>query len=107
MGGRFRANRIAIFRGYARCLGRDFARVSSALKVLMVQASVDRSALARLMVKQRLLFNYTMMSLEVKLALHTFGWSAPTVDVRNLVSVLDAMRTQLRALAVAGEPSLA
>lgn len=107
MGRRFRANRIAIFRGYARCLGRDFARVSGALKMLMVHASVDRSALAGLLLKQRLMFSYTMFSLEVKLALHGFGWSAPTVDVRNLVGALDAMRSQLRALTAVAEPTLA
>jgi len=98
MGRRFRANRIAIFRGYARCLGRDFTRISNALKVVMVHAAVDRSALAGLLLKQRLLFSYNLMSIEVKLTLHAFGWSAPTVDVANLVGALDAMRAQLRAL---------
>jgi hypothetical protein len=107
MGRRFRANRIAIFRGYARCLGRDFARVSNALKMLMVHAPVDRSSLAGLLLRQRLMFSYTMFWLEVKLALHSFGWSAPTVDVRNLVGALDAMRSQLQALAAVAEPSLA
>lgn len=107
MGRRFRANRIAIFRGYVRCLGRDFTRVSGALKMLMVHASVDRSALAGLLLRQRLIFSYTMLSLEVKLALHSFGWSAPTVDVRNLVGTLDTMRSQLRALAAVAQPTLA
>jgi hypothetical protein len=107
MGSRFRAHRVAIFRGYARCLGRDFGRVSGALKVLMVHASVDRSPLAGLLLKQRLLFSYTMMSLEVKLALHSFGWTAPIVDVRNLVGALDAMRAQVRALSAIAQPNLA
>jgi len=107
MGRRFRANRIAVFRGYARCLGKDFSRVSGALKALMIHASVDRSALAGLLLKQRMLFSYTMMSLEVKLALHSFGFSAPAVDVRELVGALDAMCAQLRALAVVAEPSVA
>jgi|SRR5579862_6860887 len=107
MGRRFRSNRVAIFRGYARCLSRDFSRVSSALKVVMVHASVDRSALAGLLFKQRFLFSYTMFSLEVKLTLHSFGWSAPTVDVRNLVDALDAMCAQLRALSAVAQPTLA
>jgi len=107
MGRRLRANRIAIFRGYARCLGKDFARVSGALKTFMVHASVDRSALAGLLLKQRLLFNYSMMSLQFKLALHSLGWSAPTVDVRELIGAMDAMCAQLRALAVVAEPSVA
>ena len=43
---RFVPARVDIFRGYARCLGRDFTTVSNALKMLMVHASGDRSALA-------------------------------------------------------------
>ena len=107
MGRRFRANRIAAFRGYARCLGKDFSRVSSALKAVMIHASTDRSALAGLLLKQKLTFSYAMMTLEVKLALHSIGWSAPTVDVRDLIGTLDAMSAQLRALAVVAEPSVA
>lgn len=107
MGRRLRANRITIFRGYVRCLGKDFARVSGALKAFMVHASVDRSALAGLLLRQRLLFSYTMMSLEVKLTLHRLGWSAPAVDVRDLIGVVDAMCAQLRALSVVAAPSAA
>jgi len=107
MGRRFRANRIAAFRGYARCLGKDFSRVSNALKTLMIHASADRSALAGLLLKQRLTFSYAMMLLEVKLTLHSFGLSAPTVDVSELVGALDAMRAQLRALSLAAAPSIA
>jgi hypothetical protein len=104
---RLRASRVEIFRGYMRCLGRDFSRVSSALKVLMVHGSVDRSALAGLLLKQRLLFNVRMMSLEARLVLHGFGLGVPTVDVQSLVDALDAMRTQLQALAAAAQPSAA
>jgi hypothetical protein len=102
---RLRANRIHIFRGYARCLGRDFSRVSRALKMLMVHASVDRSELAGLLLKQRMLFSVNMISLEMRLTLHSFGWSAPNIDVRALVDALDAMRTQLRVLAATAQPS--
>ena len=104
---RLRASRVEIFRGYMRCLGRDFFRVSSALKVLMVHGSVDRSALAGLLLKQRLLFNVRMMSLEARLVLHGFGLGVPTVDVQGLVDALDALRTQLQALAAAAQPSAA
>src|SRR5207245_9760615 len=97
---RFRASRLGIFRGYARCLGRDFTRVSNALKMLMIHAPVDRSALVGLLVKQRLMFSVGMVSLQVRLVLHGFGWSAPQADIRNLVGTLDAMRSQLRVLAL-------
>lgn len=102
---RFRAARLGIFRGYARGLGRDFTKVSNALKMLMIHAPVDRSALAGMLLKQRLMFSVAMMSLEFRLVLHGFGWSAPQVDVRNLVEALDAMRTQLRTLALTVQPA--
>jgi len=102
---RFRTGRLGIFRGYARCLGRDFTRVSDALKMLMIHAPVDRSALAGLLLKQRLLFSFSMMSLQMRLVLHGFGWSAPQADIRNLVETLDALRTQLRTVALTLQPS--
>jgi len=107
MGRKFRANRIAAFRGYVRCLNKDFFRVSHALKTLMIHASVDRSALAGLLLKQRLTFTYAMAALEVKLTLHSFGWSAPAIDVQELTAALDAMRAQLRALTAIAQPSAA
>jgi hypothetical protein len=102
---RLRANRVGIFRGYARCLGRDFTRVSNALKMLMVHAPVDRSALVGLLLKQRLLFSANMISLEFRLVLHTFGWTTPTIDVRNLVEALDALGAQLRVVAASAQLS--
>lgn len=105
MARKVRANRILVFRGYARCLGRDFARVSSALKMLMVHAPADRSSLAGLILKQQLLFTMNMTAIEFRLVLHSFGWSAPNVDVRSLVESLDAMCAQLRALALSVQPA--
>lgn len=102
---RFRASRVGIFRGYARCLGRDFGRVSNALKMLMIHAPVDRSALTGLLLKQRLLFSFGMMCLQFRLVLHGFGWSAPRADVRNLVEALDALLSQLRVVALTMQPS--
>jgi hypothetical protein len=102
---RLRGQRIEIFRGYLRCLARDFSRVSSALKLMMVQSSVDRSALAALLLKQRIVFSVHMMSIEASLVLYSLGLSVPTVDVQRLVDALDAMRVQLQALAAAPQPS--
>jgi hypothetical protein len=102
---RLRGKRIEIFRGYVRCLARDFSRVSSALKLVMVQSSMDRSDLAGLLLKQRILFSVHMMSIEARLVLYSFGVSVPTVDVQRLVDALDALRAQLQVLAVAPQPS--
>lgn len=98
---RLRSRRVEIFRGYIRCLGRDFSRVSSALRLLMVHGSVDRSALAGLLLKQRMQFSLHVMSIESRLVLHSFGVSVPTVDVQSLVESLDTLRAQLQALAAA------
>jgi len=105
MARRLRAKRVELFRGYARCLGRDFTRVSNALKLLMVHATVDKSELAGLLVKQRLLFSMNLMSLEARVMLYNFGVSAPQIDVRGLVEALDAMRMQLQVLATAAQPA--
>jgi hypothetical protein len=105
MARRLRGQRVEIFRSYARCLKRDFMRVSGALRMLMVHAPVDRSSLAGILVKQRLLFGFNMMSVEIRLVLHSFGLTAPKVDVRSLVEALDAMRTQLQVLAATAQPA--
>lgn len=105
IGRRLRARRIQIFRGFVGCLGRDFSRVSSALKLVMVQGSVDCSALAGLLLKQRLLFSLHMMTIEARLVLHSFGLGAPAVDVQSLVNGLDTLRTQLQVLAAAAQPA--
>ena len=104
---RLRSGRVTIFRGYSRCMGRDFTRVSKAIKILMVHAPADRSTLAAVLIRQRMLFNLNMMLVEYRLVLHTFGLRAPSVEVRNLVESLDAMCAQLRALSVAVQPSAA
>jgi hypothetical protein len=104
---RFRAGRVSIFKGYARCLRHDFGRISNALKALMIHAPTDRSGLAGLILKQRFIFNMNMLSLQFRLALHSRGLSTPKVDVRELLGALDTMRAQLRALAATAQPSLA
>jgi hypothetical protein len=71
----------------------------------MVQSSMDRSDLAGLLLKQRILFSVHMMSIEARLVLYSFGVSVPTVDVQRLVDALDALRAQLQVLAVAPQPS--
>jgi hypothetical protein len=104
---RLRTSRVTIFRGYSKCLGRDFSRVSNAIKLLMVHAAADRSALAGVLIKQRLRFSATMLTVECRLFLHAYGFRAPNVEVRDLIESLDAMRMQLRTLSVAIQPAAA
>ena len=59
-------------------------------------APQDRPELARNILKQRMLFSYALWTVEARLALQTVGLG--TVDVRQLVGVMESMREQLRYL---------
>jgi predicted TIM-barrel fold metal-dependent hydrolase len=97
---KLQAERRRVFRHYLRCLRRDFDRLSAAAKVMLVHAAEDRPDLATTLLKQRCLFNYAMLVVQVRLALQTMGLGR--VDVRRLVSSLEQMRDQLRELAPQG-----
>lgn len=100
---KLQAERRRVFRHYLRCLRRDFDRLTTAAKMVLVHASQDRPDLATTLMKQRLVFNYAMLVVECRLALQTLGIG--TVDVRRLVSSLEAMRDQLRQLTQRVQPS--
>lgn len=96
---RLRAERRRVFRQYLACLRRDFNRLETAARILMVSSPADRPDFARALLKQRLWFTYATMSAEIRLLLHSLGLT--TVDVRGLLASLDVMRTQLIDLTVA------
>ncbi len=93
---RLAAERRKIFRRYLRCLRRDFDRLYLATKLLLLHAAQDRPDLAVALFKQRLTFQFALAAVYCRLALQTLGLG--TVDARGLVSALQAMRDQLRAL---------
>jgi hypothetical protein len=92
---KLQAERRKVFRQYLRCLRRDFSRLSSAARFLMVHASEDRPDLASSLLKQRAVFTYAMLAIQCRLVLQPVGIR---VDVRPLVQSLDLMRDQLRLL---------
>jgi hypothetical protein len=94
--GKLQTERRRIFRHYLRCLRKDFNRLSTAAKTLMLMAPQDRPDLARNILKQRLMFNWALCGVEVRLALQALGLG--TVDVRGLVGAMESMREQLRYL---------
>jgi len=102
---RLRGMRRRIFRQYLRCLSRDFGRLYTAAKFLLLHSPQDRPDLASALLKQRLIFRYAMVAVECRLALQTAGIGK--VDVRGLVSALETMRGHLRQLAVRMEDSAA
>jgi hypothetical protein len=96
MAAKLRVQRCQIFRGYLRCLSGDFARVCSALKVLMLQSRHDRPDLAGLLLQNQVLFAWGMALVYFHLFL--YRWGVCGVDVTRLVGVFDRMRLELRSL---------
>ncbi|MGE5570160.1 MAG: hypothetical protein ACM3S5_14080 [Rhodospirillales bacterium] len=102
---KLQSERRRVFRHYLRCLRRDFDRLTTAAKMVLLNASQDRPDLAGLLLKQRLIFNYAMLVVEFRLGLQTIGIGR--VDVRRLVSSLETMREQVRQLTQTAQPSQA
>lgn len=102
---RYRTARIRIFRGYVHQLSDDFNKICKAIKVLIVASEVDRPDLAGLLMKQKFLFAFRMISVELKLSLYGLGWSG--VNVCYLMQSLEAMRSQLQSFAAVAQASQA
>lgn len=100
---KLQAERRRVFRHYLRCLRRDFGRLSTAAKLLLLNAPADRPDLATTLLKQRMTFSYAMAMVEVRLVMQGFGIG--TVDVRPLVDAVEGMREQLRFLSQSVEVS--
>ncbi|HVN04024.1 MAG TPA: hypothetical protein VMT86_06370 [Bryobacteraceae bacterium] len=91
---RMRAERRKVFRGYLACLKRDFGQIGSALRLMMMYSTEDRSDLARILYRQEALFAAGMLAVQGRLLLHACGLG--TVDVRGLVEAMECVRLQLR-----------
>ena len=102
---RLRSSRIKVFRGYLACLSKDYTRVCSAIKLVLVQSAQDRPDLAGLLVRQRASFTLHLMLAELRLRLYALG--VGRVDVVRLVAALDSMRLQLHGLLLATEAAAA
>lgn len=94
---RLEAERRKIFRRYLRSLGRDFDRLYTATKLLLLDSVHDRPDLVVMLFKQRLTFQLALAAVYCRLALQTVGLA--TVNARGLVDTVAAMRDRLRMLA--------
>jgi hypothetical protein len=98
------ARRRELFRGYIRCLTKDYARLLGSIRRLMVESGVDRPDLARALAKNRLAFALALCRIEVHLRLHALGLS--NVDVSGLVEALDGLRATVNVMTTAAVPNL-
>lgn len=94
-----RARRRELFRGYLRCLTRDYAQLLAGVRSAMVQSGLDRPDLARALAKNRTLFILAIYKVELRLALHAVG--VGKVDISGLVDAVEALRSQVSVLAAA------
>ncbi len=93
---RLQAERRRVFRQYLKALGRDFDRLMAAAKMLVVHAAEDRPDLAKVLMRQKLVFTYALASVHCRLILSGLGLGR--VDVRPLVRALDGLRMELGSL---------
>jgi hypothetical protein len=91
-----RASRRDLFRGYLRCLTRDYSHLIAGVRTAMVQSGMDRPDLVRALAKNRVLFALAICKIEFRLALHATG--VAEVDVSGVVDALESLRGQVRVL---------
>src|SRR5260370_15315191 len=82
MESKLRAQRCQIFRGYLRCLDKDFKQVCMALKLVMVQSQHDRPDLSAVLIHHQIMFTSGMLTVYFRLFL--YRWGICTVDVTAL-----------------------
>src|ERR1019366_9490837 len=68
-----RARRRELFRGYLRCLPRDYAQLLAGLRLAIVQSGCDRPDMVRALTKNRVLFALAICKIELRLAVHASG----------------------------------
>lgn len=94
-----RGERRRLFRGYLRCLTRDYAMLLAGVRDAMVRSGADRPDLAQALARNRMLFALAICKVEFRLALHAAG--AGTVDISGLVDAIEALRGQVRVMTTA------
>ena len=92
----FREERCRIFRAYLEIMEGDFARVCTAVKVLMLQSQFDRPDLASELLRLQATFALADSLIRARLLLYRFGIGR--VDVSVLVRTFDSMRLELQSL---------
>jgi hypothetical protein len=100
---KLRVERIQIFRGYLRCISRDYGRLLAAIRFVMAAAQEDRPDLAGALYRYQISFAVALCRIEISLALYRLGVGA--VDCSVLVDALDQLRS--KALILVPVPSQA
>jgi hypothetical protein len=87
---KIRAQRREVFRGYLRCLTRDYALLLAGIRAIMVESNIERPDLTKALARNRIMFVLALCRIEANLQLHALGIG--TVDVSGLVEALGALK---------------
>jgi hypothetical protein len=90
---RLRAERRRIFQVYLSALQKDFNRLHSTARLIVLYSPQDRSDLAAVLFQVRVRFYVAYAKVWCKLLLHTWGFG--TVEIGQLVGALDTLQQQL------------
>ncbi len=93
IGRRLRAERRWILRGYLRVMRRDFNRLYDAAKLLVLYAPEDRSEFAWVLLRRKIAFESSMLTVRLSLRLHWPGLTP--ADLGGLVRSLESLRAQI------------
>lgn len=101
---RLRHERAAIFSLYLRSLEADFRDASEALKLVMVQASIDRRDLASVVLQNQLRFACRASVLRFQVLLFRYGIG--NVNVGGVLQPFSALHDMLHQFGPVAVPSL-
>jgi len=94
-----RNNRYRIFRGYLRCLTKDFGALLGGVREMMVSSNTDQPELAVLLVRSKWTFVLSLSRIEANLWLYRYG--IKKVDVSVLVEQMQNLVAQAQMPALA------
>jgi len=95
-----RTERRTIFGSYLQNISRDFGRLHSAATALVLALPDDEPQLAGRLLNARVQFQRTMILVRMNLLLHDLG--VGSVDVRQLVSGIEALHQDLQRVVTVG-----
>ena len=75
LGRRFRSKRRQVFRGYLRTMRRDFGQAALVCWTLMIRATEDRHDLAKVLIRQHLMFTLGVFAVEGICCSMPLGWA--------------------------------
>lgn len=102
---KLRKQRVRIFRGYLRSLGRDFNALHRAARTLVAHAPEDQPELASQLFRQGLTFWSRMAMVQVEVVLYAWNLQSTVRSAQNLVEAARGMQNQMFAPSAASVSS--